>query len=221
MNISGYNIKPLSVFLPEDAAWMAEHSQAREYFASEGIDDIYWVEGIHAKRWGLRGTHIYLLDNRPEEQFYIGTNKVGTFLSWYLLYHIMRAMDHSHYMILESDCRFKLGWRAELEQALKDVPADFDFLFVGSCCAIDKEPVHVAGNVYEYPYRGEDKWQYYPQCGHCYIIAKKCVQVLIDTQRDCANPVDISLIRYAFPKLKIYAILPRLADQGEKTFLVE
>jgi len=87
--------------------------------------------------------------------------------------------------------------------------------------AIDKEPVHVKGDVYEYPYRGEEKWNFYPQCGHAYIIAQKAMQTLIDTQRDVASPVDVSLIKYAFPKLKVYAILPRLADQGEKTHLPE
>lgn len=218
--ISLFDIKPLSIFLPDDPEWMKEHAAAKEYFASQGLD-VYYVEGIHARKWGIQGRHIYLLDGRPQEQFYIGDNKVGTFLSWYLLYHIMKAMPHSHYLILESDCKLVEGWREKLEQALKDAPADFDFLFVGSCCAKDKEPVHVAGDVYEYPYRGEEKWQYYPQCGHAYIIAKKCVQTLIDTQRDVANPVDVSLIKYAFPKLKICAILPRLADQGDKTFLPE
>lgn len=214
------DIKPISVFLPEDEKWMAEHAEAKQYFADQGLN-VYWIEGIHAKKWGLQSRHIYLLDGRAEEQFYIGTNKVGTFLSWYVIYQVCKAMNSSHYMILESDCKFLDGWKEKLNQALKDVPEDFDFLFVGSCCAADKEPVHVQGDVYEFPYRGEEKWQFYPQCGHCYIIAHKAMQTLIDTQRDVANPVDVSLIRYAFPKLKIYAILPRLADQGDKTFLAE
>lgn len=214
------DIKVLSVFLPDDPEWMKEHEQAKEYFASQGLD-VYWVEGIHAKKWGIQGRHIYLLDGRPQEQFYIGDGKVGCFLTWYLLYHLMKAMPYSHYRILESDAKFIDAWKEKLEQALRDVPEDFDFLFVGSCCAMDKEPVHVKGDVYEFTYRGESKWNYYPQCGHDYIISKKCVQTLIDTQRDVANPVDVSLIKYAFPKLKVYAILPRLTDQGTKTTLPE
>lgn len=210
MNIE--SLKVLSVFLPDDKKWMEEHAEGATHFKEEGLN-VYWVEGVHAEKWGLQSRHIYLLDGKPEEQFYIGTPKVGGFLSWYVLYHIMKAMNYSHYFILEMDARFINGWREKLEQALKDVPEDFDFLFVGSCCAMDKEPVHIKGDVYEFPYRGEEKWQHYPQCGHAYIIAKKCVQLLIDTQRDVANPVDISLIKYAFPKLKIYAILPRLANQ--------
>jgi len=218
MNLS--DIKPISVFLPDDKAWMDEHLRAKEYFASQGLD-VYYVEGIHAQKWGIQGRHIYLLDNRPEQQYYIGDGKVGCFLSWYLLYHICKVMPYSHYLILESDCRFKEGWKERLDEQLKNVPDDFDFLFVGSCCAKDKEPVRVAGDVYEFTYRGEEKWDWYPQCGYCYVIAQKAMQTLIDTQRDVANPVDISLIKYAFPKLKVYAILPRLSDQGDKTAIAE
>lgn len=208
------DLQAISIFLPDEQRWILQYETAREYFKNNGLD-VYWIEGIHAEKWGIQSRHIYLLDGKPEEQFYIGLKKVGGFLSWYVIYQVCKAMNKSHYLILESDCRFLDGWKEKLNQALKDVPQDFDFLFVGSCCAADKEPVHVQGDVYEFPYRGEEKWQFYPQCGHCYIIAHKAMQTLIDTQRDVANPVDVSLIRYAFPKLKIYAILPRLADQGD------
>lgn len=218
--ISLENIKPISIYLPDDPAWMQQFERAKEYFASHGLDT-YFVEGIHSQKWGITSKHIYLLDGRPEEQFYISDAKVGGFLSWYLLYHIAKVMPYSHFLFLETDCRFKEGWKEKLNEELLNVPEDFDFLFVGSCCAKDKEPVHVKGDVYEFPYRGEEKWQFYPQCGHCYIIAQKTMQTLINTQRDVANPVDVSLIKYAFPKLKIFAILPRLADQGDNINIAE
>ena len=207
------DIKPVSIYLPDEQIWMDRYEVAKEYFIANGLD-VHWVEGIHAEKWGLQGRHIYLLDGRPEEQFMIGIKKLGGFLSWYLLYHVCNSMPYSHYLFLEMDCKFKDGWREKVQSELANVPDDFDFLFIGSCCAEDKEPVHVAGDVYEFPYRGEEKWEYYPQCGHAYIIAKKCLPFLIQTQRDTANPVDVSLIKYAFPFLKVYAILPRLADQG-------
>lgn len=216
MKLAHLDIQPISVFLPDEEKWMEQYRKAKTYFEENGLN-VYWVEGIHSHKWGITSKHIYLLDGRPEQQFYISDAKVGGFLSWYLLYHICRAMNRPHYLFLETDCRFVDGWKEKLEIELQNVPSDFDFLFVGSCCAMDKEPIHVKGNVYEFPYRGEAKWQFYPMCGHAYIIAHKAMQTLIDTQRDVANPVDVSLIRYAFPKLKIFAILPRLADQGDIT----
>lgn len=209
------DIKPIALWLPDTQEWMDQRANTEKYFAAVGLDNVYWLAGIHAFKFGIQGTHTYLLDGRPEEQFKIGDKKVGGFLSQYVVYNVMNVMPESHFMFLEGDCKFVDGWKEKLNQALLDVPQDFDFLFVGSCCAADKEPVHVKGDVYEFPYRGEANWQMYPQCGHCYIVAKKCVPFLIQTQRDAGNPADISLIKYAFPSLKVYAILPRLADQGE------
>lgn len=208
------DIKSISLWLPDAPEWIAQKEAAEKYWAEQGIENIYWVAGIHAHKWGIQGTHTYLLDGRPEEQFKIGDKKVGGFLSQYLIYNVMNALPDSHFMFMETDCKFIDGWKEKLNEELKNVPADFDFLFVGSCCAMDKEPVHVKGDVYEFPYRGEAKWTMYPQCGHCYIIAKKAVPHLIATQRDAGNPADVSLIRFAFPKMKVYAILPRLAHQG-------
>lgn len=213
MKISGYDIKPVSVYLPDEQSWIERDSAAKIYFAEQGITEIEWVAGIHYK-FGIMGTHIYLLDDRAEEQFQIGASKTAGFLTNYLMYSVMNVMPFTHFMYLETDCNFIEGWKEKLEQALLDVPSDFDYLYAGSCCAEDKEPVHVKGDVYHFPFRGEDKWTYAPQCGHFYIVAKKAIPLFIKTQRDCGNPADVSLIKFMFPHLKVYAILPRLADQG-------
>jgi len=213
MSLPLSSIQPISISLPDADSWNHRTEQFEHYLSSEGLRHTLFIKGIHAQKWGIRDTHIYLLDGRPEEQFYTGDKNVGCFLSMYVVYNVMNVLPQTHFMFMESDCRFVPDWRPRLQKALDDLPKDFDFLFVGSCCAEDKEPVHVKGDVYEYPYRGEEKWRYYPQCGHCYIVAKKAVPLLIDTQRDCANPADVSLIRYAFPKMRVFAVLPRLAEQ--------
>ena len=219
MKIGNYEIKPVSIFLPDEKSRLDEYEKAKIYFAEQRIEDILWVKGIHAHKFGVQGRHIYLLDNRPEEQFYFGDANVGCYLSMYMIYNMMNVMDYSHYLFLEPDCVFVDGWKEKLEEALADIPSDFDFLFPGSCCAEDKQSVHVKGNLYHFPYRGEEMWRYYPQCGHCLLIAKKCLPHLIATNRDVASPIDISLIRHSFGALNIYAILPRIASQGTKTDL--
>lgn len=213
------DIKPIVLWLPDAPEWVEQKEAAEKYFAEQGIENIFWVAGIHAHKWGIQGTHIYLLDGKPEEQFKIGDKKVGGFLSQYVVYNVMNALPDSHFMFMETDCQFVDGWKEKLNEELKNVPEDFDFLFVGSCCAENKEPVHVAGDVYGFPYRGAEKRFHFPQCGHNYIVAKKAIPHLIATQRDCASPADVSLIHFAFPTMKVYAILPRLANQGHKTEL--
>lgn len=219
MKIGNYNLRVVAPYLPDDEEWVLRDMEGMRYFKDQGIEDIIWIAGVHAEKWGVMGRHIYLLDGKPEQQWYIGDGKVGCFLTQYIVYSCMNVMEDSHFLFLETDCRFNDGWKEKLEQALKDVPEDFDFLFAGNCCCEDKEPVHVKGDVYEFPYRGESKKYHYPQCAHMMIIAKKAIPLLIKTQRDVANPPDVSLINFAFPSLKIFAIIPRIATQGGKTFL--
>ncbi len=236
MKIAGYDIKPILLYLPDTPEWVARWEEGKKHFAEQGIEDILEVAGVHAQAFGIQGTRRYMRDAYARfkhnhnntvptvmpkefmEQFYLGDGKTGGYISHYILYNVMKVLPDSHFLVLEDDARFLDGWRNHLEQALIDVPADFDFLFVGSACAMDKEPVHVRGDVYHFPYR-PDKPDFFPQTGFAYIVAKKCIQTLIDTQRDCGDPVDVSLIYKAFPHLNVYAILPRLADQGEKTIL--
>lgn len=222
-NLSLSDIKPLSIYLPDKYLptdkWAKEYDEAKVYFAEQGIENIQWVAGIHAQAWGLTGRHPYLR-NYPEAREYMGDAKLGCYLTHYILYCVMDAIDSEAFLVLETDCLFVEGWRDKAEQALKDVPADWDFLYFGSCCAMDKEPVHVKGNVWHFPHR-PDKPAYYPQCGHAMLIRKKCVKYLIETQRDPCEPVDIALIYNAFPKLNVYAVLPRLATQRNLDNLAE
>jgi hypothetical protein len=212
MKLADYDIKPIALYLSDDEKWVKQQQAAEKYFTEQGVEGIFWLNGVHAAKWGIKGTRPYLLDDRPEENFYIGDANVGNFLSQYIAYVVMDAFDFSHYLYLEGDCEFVNGWKPKLEQALRDVPKDFDLLYVGSCCCEDKEKDHVQGQIYGFPNR-MGIWNNYPQCTHCYIIAKKAVPVLIATQRDVSNPTDISIVKYAMPKLKVFAVLPRLAGQ--------
>lgn len=211
MKIGNLNIKPIALYLPDTPEWLQRWEESKKHFSEQGVEDIYYMAGVHAKQWGIKGTHIFLLDGKPEENFYVGDANVGNFISQYAAYLVMDALDHTHYMYLEDDCRLTDGWKEKLEQALQDAGDDWDFLFVGSCCAEGKGK-KVKGNVYEFT-------KNYPMCTHCYIVNKRCIPHLIATNRDVANSTDISLVHYSFPKLKVLAILPRLADQGHKTYL--
>jgi GR25 family glycosyltransferase involved in LPS biosynthesis len=97
------------------------------------------------------------------------------------------------------------NWQERYEQAMKDVPADFDVLFLGSCCT--------NGHKDKAQVRGEIHWVKHAQCLHAYVVAKKAIGTMIDTLPDWFGPVDCLLVLNTFPQLKVYAALPRLADQ--------
>ena len=47
----------------------------------------------------------------------------------YMVYNIMlRNKEYDYFLFLEDDSRFKDGWKKIVEDALTDIPKDFDFL---------------------------------------------------------------------------------------------
>ncbi len=220
MRIANLDIKPILIYLPDTPEWMERWKKGKAHLEEQGIDDIFHLCGIHGEAFGVAGTHIYLADGRPEEKFYIGSGKVAGNLTQYMSFVVMDALDYTHFWSIEDDLRLPENWRERMEAALRDVPEDFDVLFMGSCCTQGKEATHIKGDIYHYPYRGEEKKFWYPQCSHSLLFAKKCIPYLIQTNRDVANPSDVSLVISSFPKLNIYAVHPRIGEQ-EGTFLPE
>jgi len=212
MKIGQFEIKPIALCLSDEDRWIKQKQAAEIYFKSQGVEDIYWLNGVHARAWGIKGTKPYLLDGKPEENFYIGDANVGNFISQYIAYTVMDALDYSHYLYLEGDCEFLPDWKTKLEKVLTVISKDFDMLYVGSCCLQGKlgNPLDAESGLYEMKPK---HWREYPLCTHCYIVAKKAIPHFIATQRDASNPTDISITRFTLDKLKVYAIHPRLAQQ--------
>ena len=199
MNLGNHNIRAFCVTLqelPEKWEFISKH------FSEVGVQ-CEQFNGISAAESGLMTQHCYEVDN-PGSGWHIGSKEVATWLSFYSLWSAMLYMPENHFWQLEWDCHFAPDWRIRVEQALKDVPPDFDLLYVGSCCTKDKPRTHVKGEVYEMNQM---------HCGHATIIAKKALPVMLRTQRRVYAPIDLSLMFHTFPQLKCYVILPRVADQ--------
>jgi hypothetical protein len=175
----------------------------KKHFAERGIDAEF-VYGIHAGTCGLRTENNYEIDD-PGGGFNIGKHGVGIWVSFIMLYQIMNQFPDKHFFVLEHDAEFDENWRPRFDQAMKDVPPDFDFLYIGSCCSSQMSKSHVKGEVWDVRY---------PFCNHAIVIAKKCLPFVIKAlMRKCWAPLDIQLVREVFPHLKIYTVLPRLAKQ--------
>lgn len=199
MNIGSYKIRPFVVTLqemPEKERFIMAH------FKERGIEAEPF-NGISAAVSGLKTTHPYEVD-APGSGWNIGPKPVATWLSFYMLWGALNLLPDQHFLTLEWDCCFPENWRQRTEAALRDVPPDFDVLFLGSCCAMDKPKTHVAGEVWDVRY---------PMCGHATVIAKKALPVLLRTQRRVYAPLDISVAAWSLPELKTFTVLPRIAGQ--------
>lgn len=213
MKIGKYEIQPVLLYLPDEPEFVKAWEDCKQHLSEKGIDDCISFPGIYGKGFGIVGTHTYELDN-PNGGHMIGQKYTAGFLSQYVFYNIANVLPNTHVMFMEPDNRFNDNWREELEKALEIIDPEFDFLFCGSCCAIDKNPIPVkaGGNLFKYP-KTSGYPARYPLGGNCYIVAKKAIPHILATQRDAYAPADINLALHSFPQMDVYAILPRISEQ--------
>lgn len=183
-------------------------SRTKQHFAERGVEAQFFY-GINAPKLGIHTTNPYLLDGPVppgEAPYNIGPKAVGCWLSHRALWAALWLLPDEHVLVLEDDVIFPVDWHIRLGNALRDVPPDFDVLYVGSCCAQDKGKTSIRGEVWDVRY---------PFCTHGYVVAKKALSALMETQdaAGCYAPIDISLALHSFPKLKVYTVLPRILSQ--------
>lgn len=217
MMLGGYEIQPVLLYLPDTEKWRNRAAEGEAHFNSVGITDILKVGGIYGEGFGIVGTHLYEYDN-PGGGHQIGVANTALCLSMQIVYNVELNHRCDYFLFLEDDSRFKENWKEVVEQALLEIPKDFDFLFVGSCCAEGKNAIKVGTNLYYYPYR-KGSYAQYPLCGNAYIVAKKALPKILETQRDAYVNVDINLAVNTFPYLNVYAILPRIVEQNNNEHL--
>jgi GR25 family glycosyltransferase involved in LPS biosynthesis len=179
--------------------------KARAHFAEQGLEDVEFFWGINGPLAGLSTTHVYEVDN-PGSGFRMGAKCTGLWLSHYMLWNALTRAPEEQFLILENDAKFDENWKPRFQQALKDAPTNFDFLFIGSCCTDGWPKTQIGGEVFRINGTA-------PQCTHAYVIARKCLPFVLGTLRKCWAPLDCQLIFECFPSLKVFTLLPRAVSQ--------
>ena len=193
-------MRAICICLPE---YPERAEKARAHFAERGLTDVEFFWGLNAPVAGLVTTHVYEVDH-PHSGFRMGQRAVGCWLSHVMLYACMTRMADDAYLVLEDDAQLDEDFVPKLEQALRDVPSDYQFLHVGHCCIGDKPMQHIAGNVYECKAM---------QCTHAYVVKRNLAPFLLKTLRKCWAPIDIQLQLEVFPHVRTFAVIPRIASQ--------
>lgn len=175
-----------------------------DHLKTAGMPEPQIVQGFHAGVSGLVTIHTYDVDN-PGTNFNIGGKIVGIFLANYVAWMICSFLDDDSFLIMEDDIRLRPDWKQRMEQALKDVPDDWDVIYFGHCNTKFQPKTHIKGELYEVKY---------PQCTHCYAVRKKALGFLLATQRKVYGPIDCTMVLHSLPALRVYTLLPRLADQA-------
>lgn len=185
-----------------------EEVKAKAHFDSVGLA-VEFVHGIHGVKSGIDSTLPYEFDN-PGSGFKVGPKIISLALNHYMVWTACMVCPEELFLVLESDAKFELDWKEKLNQALLDLPEDWDVLYVGSCNCDGKTFQHIKGQVYRV--NTSDIHQT-PQCTHAILYTKRAIQICLETQRKFYVGVDLALIFHTLPLLNSYVLLPRLASQ--------
>lgn len=204
-------MKAFCICLPEQPDVI---ERARVHFETHGLPSVDFFWGINAPVAGLSTSHTYEVDH-PGSGFIMGPQPVGCWLSHYMLWScLLRAnadpadaaklSRDDHFLVLEVDAKLCDDFPGRLKQAIADAPLDFDFLYIGNCCAAGREQTLIQGSVYACKQM---------LCTHGYVIARRCLPLVLRTLRRIWAPIDIQLTMEVFPQLKTYVVLPRMVEQ--------
>lgn len=175
----------------------------REHLKKRGINASF-IQGIHGETFGVLPSRPYNVD-RPGQGHLTPISQVGLTLSHYMAWTVCFHLPDEEFMILEDDAKFPDDWSERLHLAISDLPDDWEIFLIGNSNTEDREyKAHICGDVWEVKY---------PFCTHAYMIRRKALDTLLAVCRDATLNIDLLLIRSAYPKLRVYTMLPRLVDQ--------
>ena len=108
--------------------------------------------------------------------------------------------------VFESDVEFTSStWREELSDISKDLPDDWDMLYIGHCCT---QPIE------DNPRISERLRKLIRGMGmHAYLFRYKAAEKLLDSNQKMWTSIDIQLVWDSFPRMNVFGVFPRLATQ--------
>ena len=172
--------------------------------ATAGISDYRLFYGVNGEKSGLKASIPYEFDN-PGSGYLIGAKHVGCSLSHWMLWSALEfeRSDWDKVMILEDDVIFRPHWKQTVDIALTKLPEDWDILYPGSCCARNRMGRELDSNLFEGM----------PLCTHCYIVRRKALKTLLETNNEVWAPIDLQMFFKSKHLLKTFTIFPRVVDQ--------
>lgn len=197
MNFS--QLSALCIYCPQRSG---ELEAAMQHFMDMKVS-VRFIRGFHAETFGVLGVHPYRADY-PQRGIVPGYAHTGLFISHWMLWNCLSLLPGPAFLILEADAEFPQDWRTRLDVALNETPTDTDLLLVGSSNTEDKEKKNIRGSVFEVKY---------PFGTHAYVVYRRGLALLLDNVVDANANIDIAMITQAYPKMKVYTVLPRIVHQ--------
>ena len=178
---------------------------AKNHFKQFGLD-VEFFEGINGDKFGLKTTIPYKDDNPDGPDYFIKQGRIGCLLSHYMLWQTLWHLPYEEILILEDDAFLCENFQEKFLEFKKDLPDDWQYVFVGHCCLPPNEyQIKVTDNIITTTHP--------PMCTHAYMIKKSSIPVLLDTNHQAWAAVDIQIQKKTLKILKHYVFMPPLIEQ--------
>jgi hypothetical protein len=121
---------------------------------------------------------------------------------WTLIWH----MGHEEAIVFEDDAFFGPMFHREYERARRRLPDDWQVCYLGWLhSGHDRDMKQVRDCIYTV--------NGCPFGTHAMLLRRDAVRILLDTQRDTNDHIDISIHKHSLPKLKTYFVYPSIVAQ--------
>jgi GR25 family glycosyltransferase involved in LPS biosynthesis len=165
---------------------------------------VHLVKGIDARKWGVKTSiHMKYHEGAP---YYIAPTVCGCTLSHWMLWNHLVLSKVPEALIVEDDVKLCVDFRSEFEKSVEQLPADWEFTYVGACCTQGLTSQLVTQRIWDI------RW---PMCTHCYLAKSSALEKMLDPMAELRTPTDIALIENVFAKgiVKAFTMRPNLALQ--------
>lgn len=171
---------------------------AVEQFARHGLN-VTMFHGLHAPTMGIQAIY---------KSYRHSIQSLGCFLSHWMLWTAMLTHVGDEFLVFEDDAVLCDGFADVLDRFRRDLPTDWDYAFVGHMKIDDKPCERITDRVAKLSYP-------YPFGTHAYLVTRRGLEKLLETNQTLTNAVDVQIQRTALPHLNVYASTPSLASQRE------
>jgi GR25 family glycosyltransferase involved in LPS biosynthesis len=128
------------------------------------------------------------------------------YLTWLSIFNVCYAEGYETVLMLEDDVLFQYGFKELLKENWKNVPDDWDMVWIGGYERYGIPGRNIAGNVY----LPKDMWG-----THCMIYSKKGIEKIVRTlnNKPITADIDIEITRH-IPDFNQYQFFPSIALQN-------
>lgn len=179
--------------------------KAEARFKEERIQIVRWNAWDNMMA-GLNPSFPYEVD-APGSGYLMGQRQVGIYLSHWMLWNHLIAIEEEAALIFEDDVIFRPGFRDKWKIDIQSLPTDWDLFYFGNCCMAGwPENKKVAENIYRTTKA---------QCLHAYMVRCRALPYMIEKCQKVWAPIDLALLLQCQAHLNVYARIPRLVDQED------